>query len=140
MEQLLLAVDFFHQKRIIHRDLKLENILINQVADGDNYDVRIADFGLSCFSEHDEPQTLKCGTPGYVAPEILRDTGYSFKADLFSLGSIFFNLLTGRFLFNGTRVNELLRLNMVCRLDHIHKYLSSVSVAGRELLLKMLSP
>ena len=137
MEQLLLALDFFHQKKIIHRDIKLDNILINQV-DGDHYDIRVADFGLGIFTPNDELYTIKCGTPGYVAPEILRDLGYSYKADIFSLGSLFFNLLTGRFLFSGCKANEILRINMICRIGHIQKYLKGVSLAGRELLMMML--
>jgi serine/threonine protein kinase len=43
----------------------------------------------------------KCGTPCYVAPEILRGEGYRERADIFSAGSVFFNLLTGRYLFKG---------------------------------------
>jgi calcium-dependent protein kinase len=42
---------------------------------------------------------IKCGTPGYVAPEILRSEGYTNKCDIFSLGAVFFNLLTGLYLF-----------------------------------------
>ncbi len=55
--------------------------------------------GLSAFTPEDELLTHKCGTPGYVAPEIFTKSGYSYKADIFSLGCVFFNLLTGCFVF-----------------------------------------
>jgi serine/threonine protein kinase len=76
----------------------------------------VADFGLGVFTLNDEPLTKKCGTPGYVAPEILRSEGYSYKADIFSLGSLFFNLATSRYLFNGKDTNEMLINNMKCKL------------------------
>ena len=63
--------------------------------------MRIADFGLAVFTETDEKIFEKCGTPSYVAPEILKNIGYSYKSDIFSMGSLFFNLFTGRYLFNG---------------------------------------
>ena len=64
--------------------------------------MKIADFGLAAFFvPNGEKLFDKCGTPCYVAPEILRGDGYSQKCDIFSLGSLFFNLLTGRYLFNG---------------------------------------
>jgi serine/threonine protein kinase len=54
------------------------------------------------FTERDQYLTHKCGTPGYVAPEMfISEEGYSYKADIFSLGALFFNLLTGRYLFSG---------------------------------------
>lgn len=70
--------------------------------------VRIADFGLSIHAPEDMKVNLfsKCGTPYYMAPEILRDQGYRQKADIFSLGSVFFNLVTGMYLFNGDNVQE----------------------------------
>jgi serine/threonine protein kinase len=72
------------------------------VDEGRQYDVRLADFGLSRFMPEDEKLLFdKCGTPCYVAPEILRGEGYRERADIFSAGSVFFNLLTGRYLFNG---------------------------------------
>ena len=61
-----------HKKKIVHRDIKLENILINQISEG-QYDVKIADFGLAAILTDNDDQILteKCGTPCYVAPEIL---------------------------------------------------------------------
>ena len=115
---MLLALDFFAQKKIIHRDIKLENILINKV-DGDQYDIRVADFGLAVFTFNDELTFKKCGTPGYVAPEVFKGHGYSYKSDIFSLGSVFFNLVTGRYLFSGESNQEILRLNSECKLEHI---------------------
>ena len=130
--QLLLALDFIHQKKIIHRDIKIDNILINLVDTNNEYDVRIADFGLAVFTYKDEVLTQKCGTPGYVAPEILRSktAGYSYKSDMFSLGCVFFNLLTGRYLFGGNSRNEVLRHNEKCDLTTKHKYVMNISQQG----------
>jgi len=83
-----------HQKRIVHRDLKPENILLNSKEDG-VLDVRIADFGLAVELQEEEKLTKKCGTPSYIAPEVLEGNGYDFKADIFSLGSLMYNLTTG---------------------------------------------
>jgi serine/threonine protein kinase len=108
MEQALLALDFFTIKNIVHRDIKLDNILIKSIEDNTEFEVRIADFGLSVFTPKNEMLKQKCGTPGYVAPEVFTGRGYSYKADIFSLGSVFFNLLTGCFLFSGNTPELLL--------------------------------
>jgi serine/threonine protein kinase len=108
MEQALLALDFFNIKNIVHRDIKLDNILIKSIEDNTEFEVRIADFGLSVFTPKNEMLKQKCGTPGYVAPEVFTGRGYSYKADIFSLGSVFFNLLTGCFLFSGNTPELLL--------------------------------
>ncbi len=100
----------------MHRDIKLENILIKSIEDKIEYEVRIADFGLAVFTPNNELLKQKCGTPGYVAPEVFYGKGYSYKADMFSLGSVFFNLLTGCFLFSGNTPEMLLLSNMQCDL------------------------
>jgi len=74
---------------------------------------------LAAFTPNDEMLTHKCGSPGYVAPEIFKKSGYSYKADVFSLGSVFFNLLTGRYLFSAQNQDDLLIKNVKCDLGHI---------------------
>ncbi|KAG6472497.1 hypothetical protein ZIOFF_069961 [Zingiber officinale] len=92
--QLISAVDFCHSHGVSHRDLKPENLLLD-----DHGDLKISDFGLSALPEqlrHDGLLHTQCGTPAYVAPEVLRRRGYDgAKADLWSCGVILFVLLAG---------------------------------------------
>ncbi len=96
-----------HRKHIIHRDIKLQNLLL--AVQGDDLDLRIADFGLSDFIPADGAKlTRRCGSPGYSAPEMLKGLGYNEKADIFSIGSVMYNLLTGRALFPGKNLKAIL--------------------------------
>lgn len=74
--------------------------------------------------------THRCGSPGYVAPEVLKGRLYNYKADVFGAGSVFFNLLSKRYLFSGATAEEVLRRNARCQIDHIKKYLDHISKAG----------
>ncbi|XP_039295885.1 serine/threonine-protein kinase polo [Nilaparvata lugens] len=92
MRQLMLGVLYLHEKNIIHRDLKLGNLFLN-----DDVQVKIGDLGLAARIEYrgQRKRTL-CGTPNYIAPEILNKKGHSFEVDVWSMGCIMYTLLVGK--------------------------------------------
>lgn len=98
MIQLVLSIDLMHRKGIIHRDLKPDNVLM---LEEETLNVCITDLGMACRDTDIVSLKLRCGTPGFVAPEILRNSPASAKTDIFSLGSMFFTMLTSSLLFKG---------------------------------------
>lgn len=113
--QLLLTLDFMSRKNIVHRDLKPENILLQSKSPG-VYDVRIADFGFAIFVDKivkaaNPDDEIICGTPGYIAPEALEGEGYTLKSDIFSIGSILYNILTLKNLFSGKNYKAVMLKN-----------------------------
>lgn len=97
------ALENCHSKKILHRDVKLDNILLNK--DGS---VKICDFGISIFMEDNRLEYDQSGTPAYIAPEILRGDGYSgFKADVWSLGITIYTMLTGTIPFQARETEQL---------------------------------
>ncbi len=73
-----------------------------------------------------------------MAPEILNDAGYSLKSDIFSLGSVMYNLITGKYLFAGATSQELMIKNKQCDLTEAYEQVDSVSRLGKDLLMKLL--
>lgn len=85
MSQMIDAIEYMHNLRCVHRDLKLENILVN-----DNLDLKIADFGFACYKSIDNLKSYR-GTMTYMAPEIKEGKTYDgTQVDLFSVGVIIF--------------------------------------------------
>ncbi|KAD6794982.1 hypothetical protein R6Q59_021112 [Mikania micrantha] len=107
-QQLISAVDFCHSRGVYHRDLKPENLLLDE--DGN---LKVTDFGLSAFSDHLRQDGLlhtTCGTPAYVAPEVIGKKGYDgAKADIWSCGVILYVLLAGFLPFQDENVVAMYR-------------------------------
>ncbi|XP_055856453.1 serine/threonine-protein kinase polo [Episyrphus balteatus] len=90
--QIIEGVKYLHDNRIIHRDLKLGNLFLN-----DQLHVKIGDFGLATRIEYEgERKKTLCGTPNYIAPEILTKKGHSFEVDIWSIGCVMYTLLVGQ--------------------------------------------
>jgi len=106
------ALAYLASKGIMHRDLKPDNILIDK---GDK--VKIVDFGLATFIDVPEYIFKKCGTPGYIAPEVFKydqknaATNYNDRCDVFSAGCILFYMLYGFLFFDGPNASEILKTN-----------------------------
>ncbi|XP_049318670.1 calcium/calmodulin-dependent protein kinase IGb isoform X5 [Astyanax mexicanus] len=92
IRQVLEGVHYLHQNNIVHRDLKPENLLY--YSQDENSKIMISDFGLSKMEDNDIMSTA-CGTPGYVAPEVLAQKPYSKAVDCWSIGVITYILLCG---------------------------------------------
>lgn len=107
-QQLIGAVDFCHSRGVYHRDLKPENLLLDE-----NGDLKVSDFGLSALWESRKTDGLlhtMCGTPAYVAPEVINKKGYDgAKADIWSCGVILFVLLAGFLPFQDRNLIEMYR-------------------------------
>lgn len=107
-QQLIFAIDFCHRRGVYHRDLKPENLLLDE--DGN---LKVSDFGLSALSESKREDGLlhtTCGTPAYVAPEVISKKGYDgSKSDIWSCGVILFVLLAGHLPFYDRNLMEMYR-------------------------------
>eukprot|EP00002_Diphylleia_rotans_P033988 TRINITY_DN7278_c0_g1_i10.p1 TRINITY_DN7278_c0_g1~~TRINITY_DN7278_c0_g1_i10.p1 ORF type:complete len:378 (+),score=75.13 TRINITY_DN7278_c0_g1_i10:200-1333(+) len=105
-QQLILGIEYCHMQGVCHRDLKPENLLLH---DGDI--LKVSDFGLSAiYNQGDRLLRTTCGTPNYVAPEVLSDDGYDgFTSDIWSCGVILYVFLAGFLPFEDTNTEELFR-------------------------------
>ena len=104
MKDVISAVYYLHNMHpiIIHRDIKPENVLL-----AENLVSKLTDFGWSNYMQEDEKRTTVCGTPIYLAPEIIKEQGHDEKVDIWCIGVLLFELITGNVPFQGNDIDTL---------------------------------
>ncbi|CAB3402676.1 unnamed protein product [Caenorhabditis bovis] len=129
--QIAEGVLYLHNLKIIHRDLKLGNLFLN-----DELQVKLGDFGLATTVENDERKKTLCGTPNYIAPEVLNKIGHSFEVDIWAVGCILYILLFGHPPFESKSLEE-----TYSRIKHNNYIIPKTSCASAAALIrKMLDP
>ena len=137
LHQLLESVGYMHNKRVVHRDLKLENILID-----DALNLKVADFGFACYKSIDNLKSYR-GTMTYMAPEIKEGKHYvGTQVDTFSIGVILFIIVQGIFPFKEARREEYF-YNLLLK-GNIDTYFQKVNGTGlsadfKDLILRLFS-
>jgi calcium/calmodulin-dependent protein kinase I len=137
MRQVFDALKYLHSQEpvIVHRDLKLENLLLVRP---DSLDIKLADFGLSRIYSGKKLQTA-CGTPFYVAPEIVFGTGYGPGVDMWAAGVLLYVLLSGRLPFAANTDNELYKSIIRCNLEWKSPQFDSVSEEAKDLISHLIT-
>ncbi|CAD8075470.1 unnamed protein product [Paramecium sonneborni] len=147
MRKLLTNLSVLHENKIIHRDLKPDNLMFSKKNDYST--LVLVDFGLATSESMVKQNKFvkrflfpKCGTPGYVAPEILTlkpFSKYTTKVDIFSCGCIFYKILTGKNLFGGISFDETLKQNRMCQIEfdlpHDLQHITEQSINLLQLML-----
>ncbi|CAG9312455.1 unnamed protein product [Blepharisma stoltei] len=109
LSQLVEAFIYLQEKRIMHRDLKLANILLTSENENEA-EIRVADFGFARILNENSLAITQLGTPMFMAPEIFNSDAYSFKADVWSLGVLSYEILLGAPAFLCRTLNQLRKL------------------------------
>jgi len=137
MRQVFDAIKYIHSKGIVHRDLKPENLLLE--SESDDTSIRLTDFGLSRIYSTEMMNTA-CGTPGYVAPEILESKGYTSAVDMWSAGVIMYILLCGYPPFYSDNDAELFESIMQAKYQFHSPYWDHISEEAKNLIKSLLVP
>jgi len=147
---LLGCLQLLEQSRISHRDIKLSNIVLSQGA-GKGFEelsskglreaLHIIDFGMAAYVADDNMLTGRCGTPGYVAPDILRaghGEYYHSNVDIFSVGVVIYTLLCGFEPFQRQDLQQTLKANKECSFEFHAPYWNSISSDAKDFISKVL--
>jgi serine/threonine protein kinase len=137
VRQVAEALAYLHSRNIVHRDIKAENILLD--ANGET--IKIADFGLSTVLSSETLETGLCGTPGYLAPEILLRREYAPASDVWALGVLAYILLCGFTPFQDDGdMRRLFKRIVHGQWEFLPPYWDAISDSAKDLVSKMLQP
>jgi len=129
------AIRYCHEQGVVHRDLKPENLLYE--TDAETAIVKISDFGLARFVQEDLATTA-CGTPSYIAPEIVSGKGYGQEVDYWSIGIILYIMLCGFPPFYEENNKKLFDMITNCQYDFPSPHFDNVSESAKDLITKIL--
>ncbi|XP_072433311.1 serine/threonine-protein kinase DCLK1a isoform X3 [Chiloscyllium punctatum] len=131
------AIKYLHSLNIVHRDIKPENLLVYEHQDGSK-SLKLGDFGLATVV--DGPLYTVCGTPTYVAPEIIAETGYGLKVDIWAAGVITYILLCGFPPFRGHSNDQDVLFDQILmgHQEFPSPYWDNISDSAKELITMML--
>lgn len=139
IRNILEVLVYLHDKGWVHRDIKPANVVLSSRES--ETDIKVIDFGFAMDVKMCKDLNLRCGTPGYVAPEVLNPSltyPITEKVDIFSVGTIFYQVLTGTKLFQGRSNRQVLTANKRCIIDVTKLAKKNISNHTLDLLLRML--
>ncbi|KAH7649224.1 hypothetical protein FG379_001581 [Cryptosporidium bovis] len=136
MKKVLLALQWLHANNVVHRDLKTENLILEHKNCPES--LKIIDFGLAA-SLGSSAMKMRCGSPGYVAPEILEDKIYTTKVDVFSIGVVLYTLLGGSPPFPGSNMKEILKKNIQGNVQFTSSRWKNISSSVKDLIKWMMA-
>jgi serine/threonine protein kinase len=114
-KQIAEAFEYLHSRGVAHRDLKLDNVLIEEKTNM----IKIIDFGFAAFCQDGQKQKIFCGTPSYMAPELVRRAEYDGRqVDMWALGVLLYAMLAGSFPFRGQSEKELYAKIQRCNVQY----------------------
>lgn len=131
------AIQYLHGQKIVHRDLKPENVIYASKAP--DAEIKITDFGLAKANNKNATMHTACGTPGYVAPEVLKGKAYGPAVDMWSLGVILYILLCGFPPFYAADEQELYKMIRNASFSFPSPFWDEISTNAKDLIKKLLT-
>ena len=138
IHQIMLGLNYMHLQSITHRDIKPENILLVS-EDTKVFDIKIADLGFACSFDKETGLDLVLGTPLYMAPELVLHQKYSEKVDVWSLGIITYQLLSGKTPFDGKNIKRINQNILTKEIKFPDKQWKHFSENAKDFILKCLT-
>lgn len=137
IHQIMLGLNYMHLQSITHRDIKPENILL--VSDViDNFDIKIADLGFSTQLDKETGLELVLGTPLYMAPELVKHQKYTEKVDVWALGIITYQLLSGKTPYDGKNIKKINQNILGKEIKFPEKQFKNISLNAQDFIIQCL--